>query len=166
MPRMLSYTSLLAAALASTQPADGGVSRCLGIAVPMSGLRAAHLDDDSVARLRRFAREHRSDAYRIHYVVFAPYGFDRGTTTNREATQLRGEVVRAHLIAAGLDGDRIRVMRLGEHASYPFPPGMVEAEQAARRRGGRAETRANAASVTLEIPAAAGGCDGGASRPR
>jgi hypothetical protein len=42
---------------------------------------------------------------------------------------------------------------------------MVEVEQAARRRGERAETRANAASVTVEIPAAMGGC-GGATRPR
>ena len=131
----------------------------------MAGLRAAHLADDAVAELRRFARDHRSDDYRIRYVVFAPYGFDRGTTTNREATQLRGEVVRAHLIAAGLDSDRIRVMRLGEHASYPFPPGTAEMEQAARRRGGRAEAWANAASVTLEISAAVGGC-GGATRPR
>jgi len=125
MPPMPSALPLLAA-LALAPPADAGMSRCLGVAVPVAGLRAAILDDDAVAALRRFARDHGRDDYRVRYVVFAPYGFDRGTTSNILATRLRGEVVRAHLVAAGLDETRILVLQLGEHADYRFPRGFDE----------------------------------------
>ncbi|MEA3011465.1 MAG: hypothetical protein QOD42_10 [Sphingomonadales bacterium] len=155
MPPMPSVIPLLATALAFAPPAGAGVSRCLGAAVPVSGLRAAVLDDEAVAALRRFARAHRGDDYRIRYVVFAPYGFDRGTTSNILATRLRGEVIRAHLVGAGLDEDRIRVLQLGEHADYPFPPGTDAVEAAARRRLDLAGRWTTAASVTVESPAGA-----------
>jgi hypothetical protein len=131
----------------------------LGTAVPVAGLRSASLDDGAVAALRRFARDHGRDDGRIRYVVFAPYGFDRGMASNIVATRLRGEVVRAHLIGAGLDEGRIRVLQPGEQADYPFPPALDEARAALRRGGGALERWTNIASVTVESPAGpAPGC--------
>lgn len=159
MPPMPSVLPLLAASLAVAPPADAGVSRCLGVAVPVSGLRAAILADDSVAELRRFARAHGRDDYRTRYVVFAPYGFDRGTTSNIVATRLRGEVIRAHLVGAGLDENRVRVLQLGEHADYPFPTGLEEAERTFRPAPPGSERWALIATVTVESPAGvADGC--------
>ncbi len=145
---MITVAALLAAA---QLPADNP-QRCIGVVVPVSGLRAAVLDDEAVAALRRFARARLDDDHRARYVVFAPYGYDRGTASNIAATQLRGETVRAHLVAAGLPAERIRIIRLGEQGDYPFPPGLEAAERAVERPGSRAERWTNAASVTVELP--------------
>jgi hypothetical protein len=141
----------LLAALAAQAPPAAPV-RCLGVVVPVSGLRTAELDDEAVASLRRFARALRGVDYRIRYVVFAPYGFDRGTTSNIHTTQLRGETVRAHLVAAGLFEEHIRIVRLGEQGSYPFPPAVAEAERMMRSPSSPEHRWTTAASVTLELP--------------
>ena len=146
---------VLLAALAAAQPPAASPVRCLGVVVPVSGLRAANLDDDAVAALRRFAGAHLADDYRTRYVVFAPYGYDRGTTSNIVATQLRGETVRAHLVGAGLPEERIRVIRLGEQGDYPFPPGLGAIEHAVERRDTPAGRLTSAASVTVELPSGA-----------
>ncbi|HTU11429.1 MAG TPA: hypothetical protein VMG08_11090 [Allosphingosinicella sp.] len=143
---------ILSAALAATQVPVSARVHCIGVVVPISGLRAADLDDEAVADLRRFARAHRGDDYRTNYVVFAPYGYDRGTTSNQAATQLRGDTVRTHLVAAGLPESRIRVLRLGEHADYGFPTELAEIERAIERRPGLSGRWTNAASVTIELP--------------
>jgi hypothetical protein len=142
----------LASVLAATQPTGSNVRNCLGISVPVSGHDTALLDDAAVAALRRFAAGAPVGDYRIRFVVFAPYGFNRGTTVNRQVTRLRGEVIRAHLIAAGLPGDRIRVMQLGEHAHYPFPPTVEAAEAADRRGGGPEGPWGTAGLVIVELP--------------
>jgi hypothetical protein len=147
--------SVLAAVLLAAQPAAPDTIRCLGLVVPISGLSStAHLDDEAVAALRRFAAAHAEDDPRIRYVVFAPYGFDRGTTSNIDATQRRGEAVRAHLVAGGLAESRIRVIRLGEQMGYPFPLGLDEAERGVERAA--AEPWASAASITVELTPGAG----------
>ena len=155
---MISVAALFAALSATQAPAAPAPVRCAGVAVPISGLRSAELDDDAVAALRRFARARLADDYRTRYVVFAPYGWDRGTTSNILATQLRGETVRAHLVAAGLPEERIRVLRLGEQADYPFPSAPAGAERAFERRDTPAGRWTSAASVTVELPPGASAC--------
>lgn len=153
---MITVAAFLAALAA--QPLADNPHRCLGVVVPVSGLRAALLGDQAVAALRRFARARLADDYRTRYVVFAPYGYDRGIDSNIATTQLRGEIVRAHLVAAGLPEERIRVIRLGEQGSYPFPAGLDAAERAVERPGSLADRWTNAASVTVELPPGAPAC--------
>lgn len=125
---------------------------CFGTAVPISGLRAAELADDAADELRRFARRPAVQDRRLRFAIFAPYGFDRGITSNVAATRLRGETVRAHLVAAGIDESRIRVIQLGEQGGYPFPPRLADAERAAPLWSTPRDRWTTFASVTVELP--------------
>jgi hypothetical protein len=147
---MIPLSLLAAAAGAAMQPA-APVATCIGTRVLVTN--DADLDDAAVAELRRFARAEPLRDYRRRITVFAPFGLFRGTTQNRDRTALRGEVIRAHLIAAGLPPDRIRVIGLGEHATYPFPPEMRELDR--RTPASAAERDARAGFVIVESPAAA-----------
>ena len=151
MAAMAPALAFLAATLALAQQTEGRVTTCFGTSVAVHGLDTAMLDDAAVAELRRFARSQALTDYRLRLVVFAHYGFNRGTTVNQQVTTERGEVIRAHLIAEGLQGDRIRVLRLGEHANYPFPTAAIEAQTAIMRREGERWTRAGL--IIIEAPA-------------